>query len=411
MKLSIVICVYNTDEEYLRLCLDSLVNSTLPKGSYEICIVDDGSERDYSELLSAYEHRYIKTENRGILSARSTGVKMAEGDYVAFVDSDDTVSINYHYPMLELAEAEECDIVMNDWAFHTERTRYFCKKDTTISSNIEKSGDDILLAFAAQEGREHSYFVLWNKIYERELLLSSINRVNELIAGRERFSYSEDALINFFAFRYAKKMKNLHTGYYFYRIHDEQTVKVANAQKLRNHIECMSFTLDTMYSSVGENRHAEQIRRHIGEWRALMSRTHYSYAKSGGNTELYPLIKQAYCVSELRTSTLRDGAVYTRAELLGSNFADIDSRLLFAARSEELVYVDPRKISDYALMTLEFIKKHGGRVEFSKGGRFDIPSPRVKFKHKLVHNYLLYSIGIVLFPKGSRIRAVLKKLF
>lgn len=410
MKLSFVICVYNTDKEYLKSCLDSLVNSTLPKEKYEICIVDDGSETDYTELLSAYEHKYVKTENRGILAARQLGVELTEGDYVSFVDSDDTVSINYHYPMLELACSENCDIVMNDWAFHTERTRYVCRRDTTVSTDISLLGDEVLLAYTAQEGREHSYFVLWNKIYSRKLLLDSITTVSELTHKFGRFSYSEDALINFFAMKNARSLKNLHTGYYFYRIHDNQTVKVVSKERLREHIECMTFTLDTMTASIGENRYAEKIAAHLDEWRALMSRTHYTYSKSAGYTELYGFIRQAYGVDKLGTSTLRDGAVYTKAGLLGSNFTDIDNELLSVMRSDSLIKVDPRRLSPYAAKTLRFIQEHGGRVEFVSGASLRISKPRVKFKHKLVHNSLLYFLGALLFPKGSRIRAALKRL-
>ena len=108
MKLSIIICVYNTDYDYLDKCLTSLTRSTLgnatmlkdEKIEYEIIFVDDGSSKDYTSLVEKYGVRYTKTENQGIFLARALGISLATGDYIAFCDSDDTVSFNYHLPML-----------------------------------------------------------------------------------------------------------------------------------------------------------------------------------------------------------------------------------------------------------------------------------------------------------------------
>ena len=95
MRLSVIISVYNTPALFLNECLSSIVNSTLKPGDYEIILVDDGSELDYSDLVDKYSLKYIKTEKLGILNARLTGIALSVGDYVAFCDSDDTVSINY----------------------------------------------------------------------------------------------------------------------------------------------------------------------------------------------------------------------------------------------------------------------------------------------------------------------------
>ena len=199
MKLTIIICAYNTDHAYLDECLHSLTHSTLASASlcgrddvcYEILMIDDGSEVDYSDLVQKYGVRYVKTENRGIFAARALGVELADGDYVTFCDSDDTVSSNYHLPMLLAAEASGADIVINDWAFHSRSTRYYCGADSTINSDISISGDHVLLAFTAQEGREHSYYVLWNKIYSSSVLKSALLSAKDASRGVERFNYSE----------------------------------------------------------------------------------------------------------------------------------------------------------------------------------------------------------------------------
>ena len=147
MKLSIIICLYNTKREYVKKCLSSITKSTLSKEDYEILVIDDGSTEDYSQLIEYYKPTYVKTENRGHLASRLYGLMIAKGDYVAFCDSDDTVSVNYHAPMLKKAIEENCDIVINDWAFLSERAKYICTRDTTIKGDLSYSGDDVLKAF------------------------------------------------------------------------------------------------------------------------------------------------------------------------------------------------------------------------------------------------------------------------
>ena len=136
MKLSIIICVYNTPVEYLAEALRSITRSTLSRieGDYEICLLDDGSSEDfdYSAIVKEYGVRYERGENGGILSARKRGAKMARGEDSVFFDSDDTVTFNYHLPMLLRAEESGADIVINGWGVNTKRAKYYPKCDTTM---------------------------------------------------------------------------------------------------------------------------------------------------------------------------------------------------------------------------------------------------------------------------------------
>ncbi len=88
---SVIIPVYNA-EKYLRECLDSVVNQTLK--DIEIICVDDGSTDGSKEILGNYREKdnriiIITQENSGSGIARNTGVKLARGEFVAFMDADD----------------------------------------------------------------------------------------------------------------------------------------------------------------------------------------------------------------------------------------------------------------------------------------------------------------------------------
>jgi len=409
MKLSILICLYNTDKTLFENTLRSIFFGTLSlKDDFEVCVYDDGSCCDYSDVISKYPVKYKKGENRGIFSARLSAIEMAEGEYIAFVDSDDTVSFNYHRPMLMRAEKTGADIVINDWAFHSERTKYYCKGDSTVKCDMDLLGDDILRAFMAQEGREHSFFVLWNKMFRRELLHSVAVQCAPIANNPARFNYSEDTLMSFYAFMGAKRVVNLHTGYYFYRIHQNQTVNVVSKEQLVRHIDCMAQTLTIMKDELTAHGREELIPSLV-RWSALMSRTHYSYAKSGGYRDLYPVIKEKYGVSRLRGTTLRDGAVYSSVALLGENFDEIDRTLMQICHSEQPVEVSVDGKQDYALRSIDSLVSMGYEIKLLKDGGLIIPREKIRIKNRIIMNPFVYKLGMLLFPKGSKIRAALKK--
>lgn len=408
--LSLLICVYNTAAEHLAACLESLRRETLT--DCEICILDDGSTVDYTDLVARYGVRYLRTENRGIFHARMAAIDMAEGDYIAFVDSDDTVSFNYHRPMVEHAAATSADIVMNDWAFHTENSRYYCLSDPTVAGDVSAEGDAVLWRFLSEGGAVHAYFVLWNKVYRRELMLRVREELGRVAEEKPGYNYSEDALMNFFAFKYAKKLENLHTGYYFYRIHPTQSISVTGRDRLALHIDCMSYTLGKMRENVSDRAGFSELVAHIDEWAAMMSRTHYSYAASAHHTDLYPVIRERYGVDRLTRSTLRDARANSKNVALPENFTEIDDALRRVYLSEGPTRVAISGKHQYISRTLSAITAMGGELLLVKKGEptaIVIPSPRMSLKKRIIYSPLVYKTAMLLFRKGSRLRALLKK--
>ena len=96
IKVSIIIPIYNV-EKYLKQCLDSIVNQTLKE--IEIICVDDGSTDGSLEILKEYaqkDSRFIilQQKNKGAGSARNAGLRIAQGEYLYFLDSDDFAQID-----------------------------------------------------------------------------------------------------------------------------------------------------------------------------------------------------------------------------------------------------------------------------------------------------------------------------
>lgn len=112
LTISIVIPVYNV-ERYLDRCIQSVVNQTYKK--IEILLIDDGSTDRSGKKCDEWEKKddrikVIHKENGGLGSARNVGIKIATGDYIGFVDSDDWISGNMYANLLDLCINYSADI-------------------------------------------------------------------------------------------------------------------------------------------------------------------------------------------------------------------------------------------------------------------------------------------------------------
>lgn len=89
-RVSVIMPVYNTKEEYLRPAIESILNQTFT--DFEFLIINDGSTNNAEEVVKSYSDkriRYIYQENKGVSAARNLGFKEALGEYIAVMDSDD----------------------------------------------------------------------------------------------------------------------------------------------------------------------------------------------------------------------------------------------------------------------------------------------------------------------------------
>ncbi|MBO4628198.1 MAG: glycosyltransferase [Lachnospiraceae bacterium] len=115
-RVSVVIPVYNV-EKYLHECVDSVLSQTY--GELEIILVDDGSPDGSGSICDEYAARdsrvsVIHKENGGLSDARNAGLEVVTGEYVWFVDGDDSLTSDAVEKVLQRAEATKADIVYLD---------------------------------------------------------------------------------------------------------------------------------------------------------------------------------------------------------------------------------------------------------------------------------------------------------
>ena len=219
MKLSIIVPVYNT-KDYLKKCLDSLVNQTLD--DYEIIVVNDGSPDDSQKIIDEYVSKYpgvIKSyvkENGGLSDARNYGLKFAKGDYIGFVDSDDYVEENMFELLYNKAIEKSFDITVCDVNYIYEN------KNVLVSSRIENDTYDI------KQSMIDIYPAAWNKIYKRALFENGVIF--------KKGVWYEDVEFLYRLFPYIKSIGVVKLGLYNYVQCDNSIIKTFD-KRLYNYID------------------------------------------------------------------------------------------------------------------------------------------------------------------------------
>ena len=113
-KVSVIIPVNNT-EKYITKCLDSVINQTLK--DIEIICVNDSSTDNSLSILKEYAKKDNRLklidlpQNQGAGDAKNAGLKLVQGEYLGFVDSDDYIDLNYYEELYNKAKENDADIV------------------------------------------------------------------------------------------------------------------------------------------------------------------------------------------------------------------------------------------------------------------------------------------------------------
>lgn len=125
VRLSIIVPVYNVSK-YVAKCLDSLLSQDLGSDEYEIIVVNDGSTDNSGDIAQQYADKYsnitlIEQENQGLSGARNTGIKLAKGEYIQFVDSDDYLESNVLKILVDKMDSDNLDILRFNYQNVNER--------------------------------------------------------------------------------------------------------------------------------------------------------------------------------------------------------------------------------------------------------------------------------------------------
>lgn len=141
IKLTVIIPCYNV-EKYLRQCLDSVINQTLKE--IEIICVNDGSTDRTQKILEEYSKKddrilVINKPNGGLSSARNAGMEKMQGEYIAFLDSDDWVDLEFYEKLYNAAKTNNADCAIGKtFLYHNESDIRDCLANMTFC-NVKKT--------------------------------------------------------------------------------------------------------------------------------------------------------------------------------------------------------------------------------------------------------------------------------
>lgn len=171
--ISIIIPVYNV-EKYVRTCLESVLRQNLDEPTYEIIIVNDGTEDRSMEMIqdiiSSHPNIFvINQENQSLSVARNNGIVKAKGEYILMLDSDDLLIDNSLQLLLEKAIESKADLIVADYLEMTDEEIETNKVIPQKEWHVEKkSGERIFL----EDLNPHQCYV-WRTLYRREFILDN----------------------------------------------------------------------------------------------------------------------------------------------------------------------------------------------------------------------------------------------
>ena len=226
-KISIIIPVYNA-EKYIEKCLKNLKDQTFK--NFEAIIIDDGSTDSSDSIYIKFvkndrRFKFIKTKNCGVAQARNTGLNIAKGKYVIFIDSDDWMPLDALEILYTRAEKENADLTLADVTILYEdgQNEYvhifresFTKSDKDFIGGYKKS----ILAYPYNPFPYGERCTMatglggpWNKLIIRSLLIKNQIKYESCLNG-----IFDDCLFILKVLNYSKTISYIQSNVYYYRV-------------------------------------------------------------------------------------------------------------------------------------------------------------------------------------------------
>ena len=275
--ISVIIPVYNC-EKYIETCVDSVLNQTFT--DFEIILVDDGSPDDSGKLCDQLSEKNNKIvvlhqKNQGQAAARNNGVKIARGEWLHFVDSDDLIHPQMLERLYNAVIENNVNLAMCSAVQDEKLPDDFYADKNVEFKNLEMNEDNFLHLC---RDLKYFYWVVWGKLIHK-----SIYEKHPLTEGR---IYEDNAIVCKWLYE-AKKIALTNAPMYFYYTNNSGTTKKAFTKKQLDVLWAFKEQIDFFYS-LGYKKMTEHLATYYFEISANMQ---YS-AKTENAKELVPIIRE-----------------------------------------------------------------------------------------------------------------------
>ncbi|MBF8457261.1 glycosyltransferase [Kaistella sp. G5-32] len=215
MKLSIIIPVFNS-EKYLNECLASAFSQDLMASDYEVIIINDGSTDRSKQIILNFKlnHEnliFVDQKNQGVSTARNAGLKIASGEYITFMDSDDKIVQDSLSQMIAYIEKYSLDILYGKIETYDEQGNYL--NFFTAIGEIDN----------VKKGFEHKRRTFPPTFYQKEIIKE--------LSFNSKISFGEDTVFNAKAQAFANRVSYFDLPYYQYTVRENSLSKQGDSNK------------------------------------------------------------------------------------------------------------------------------------------------------------------------------------
>ena len=245
MKVSVIIPAYNI-EDYIGRCLESIIKQTLK--DIEIIVVNDGSNDNTLAIINVFARKdnrikIVDKKNKGSIEARKSGFKVANGEFILFIDGDDWIENDCLEILYDNVKKNNSDIVLYN-AFYS----YDDRKEPFDTFRIKNMKNDIVTELFIGNISP----VIWAKFIRREFInLSDIEFPNDI-------SYAEDLALVSNLFINSPKISFCHKRLYNYYQRNDSITKISNSKILEIN-KAMNFIKDKLDKNRLNNKYKEEF--------------------------------------------------------------------------------------------------------------------------------------------------------
>lgn len=251
--ISVIVPVYNI-AGFLEKCIESVINQT--HQNLELILVDDGSVDESPMICDTYKKKdgriiVIHKENNGLVSARKTGLGIAKGKYIAFLDGDDWIEADFYENMLEVILHQNIDFVESPYIREQggENTLYKSKDAHFVFD--ERTVKGILESWMEDEENAPIKNAIWSKLYKAEVIKESYMHVPE------DMSLGEDIVNFIYLLKIARSAYAISKAGYHYVYRSNSLSHDFSIRKVRKHNELLgvcSRLIEERYPCISEKK-------------------------------------------------------------------------------------------------------------------------------------------------------------
>lgn len=283
ITISVIITIFNK-KTYLRNCIESVINQKYH--NLEIILVDDGSTDGSAEICDEYVKKdsritVIHKQNEGLVSARKSGINIASGKYITYVDADDWIEDTYYEKVYWRMVENDADIIATGYI------KEDGKEVREVRNNIESGyyeKDELLKEVYCKmlySGGMYKFGIsqyVWNKFYKKDILTKNQMAVDESIVTGEDVACVYPCLLE------AKSIDVFNICQYHYIIYPDSMSRICDDYLADNAFKLYAYLKERFACSV----HHEILQWQLSHYIVYLCQVGAKSAYGIGNHADYP---------------------------------------------------------------------------------------------------------------------------